>query len=192
MVSSLSRFICVTALFCALGSGAWAQESELKGFRKISLELSNRIAPHNQILPLNQFVPAPGIEALLGTWLTFANDHVYHNGNANPANMMIWNVIASQFADNMGQSCIQPKMTFNSEFLASLNSLCAWPQAAAKSEEAMTGYWLLMMGYDAPEDEFLAWRDFFLKSDYASKSGTEAVKAMSFAILMNPYFILEK
>jgi hypothetical protein len=182
----------IMPLLLVLGSGAWAQESQLKGFRKISLELSNRIAPRNQVLPLMQFVPAPGIEALLGTWLTFANVHAYHNGNPNPVNMVIWNVIASQFAESLGQSCIQPKMPFNPEFLKSLNALCAWPADSAKTEEAMTAYWILMMGYDAPEQEFRVWREFFLNSEYASKSGAEAVQAMSFAILMNPYFNLEK
>jgi len=55
----------------------------------------------------------------------------------------------------------------------------------------MMEYWLYIMGYNAPEAEYVAWRDYFLAS-YGSRPGADTVTAMTLAITMNPYFLLHK
>ena len=52
-------------------------------------------------------------------------------------------------------------------------------------------YWLSIMGYNAPEAEYVAWRDYFLAS-YQGRPAAETVSAMTLAITMNPYFLLHK
>ena len=47
------------------------------------------------------------------------------------------------------------------------------------------------MGYNAPETEYVAWRDYVLAS-YKDQPAAETVAAMTLAITMNPYFLLHK
>jgi hypothetical protein len=47
------------------------------------------------------------------------------------------------------------------------------------------------MGYNASEEEYVAWRDFFL-SEYAKQPAAETIAAMTFAITMNPSFLLHR
>jgi hypothetical protein len=47
------------------------------------------------------------------------------------------------------------------------------------------------MGYNASEHEYAAWRDLFLR-EYATEPATETVAAMTFAITMNPSFLLNR
>jgi hypothetical protein len=72
-----------------------------------------------------------------------------------------------------------------------LRRLCTWPAAEAKSDAGLLDFWLAVMGYNAPESEYAAWRDFF-RSAYADRPAAETVSAMTFAITMNPYFLLHK
>ena len=46
------------------------------------------------------------------------------------------------------------------------------------------------MGFSAPREEYLAWRDFFLNSSYRDKPAREAVPAMALSIMLNPHFLL--
>jgi hypothetical protein len=55
----------------------------------------------------------------------------------------------------------------------------------------MLAFWLAIMGYSAPEEEYQAWRTFFLSSAYKDKPAGETVSAMSLAILMNPFLLLQ-
>ena len=102
------------------------------------------------------------MEDLLGTWFRFGGEHIYQNGLPNSVNMVIWHVALSRFSKSMAASCKTPEFAFHPRFLATLKKLCAWPAAEARSEAVLLDFWLSVMGYNAPEEEFLAWRDFFL------------------------------
>jgi hypothetical protein len=52
-------------------------------------------------------------------------------------------------------------------------------------------FWFSVMGYNAPQSEYAAWREFFLTS-YASRPAAETIDAMTLAITMNPYFLLHR
>ena len=47
------------------------------------------------------------------------------------------------------------------------------------------------MGYNASEDEYVAWREFFLR-EYRKQPASETISAMTFAITMNPSFLLHR
>ena len=72
-----------------------------------------------------------------------------------------------------------------------MQKLCAWPAESAKSDAVLQEFWLSVMGYNAPEAEYAAWRDFFRQS-YGQRAAAETVAAMTLAITMNPYFLLHK
>ena len=109
----------------------------------------------------------------------------------NALNMTIWHVALSGFAKAVGQSCTTPRLAFHPRFIATLHKLCAWPAAEARDESVLLEFWTSVMGYNASEDEYVAWRDFFLR-EYASQPAAEAIAAMTFAITMNPSFLLHK
>ena len=170
---------------------AMAQSSQFKGWAAISKELSTRIAPKDQPLDLDEFLPSESMDDLLGTWTTFGTEHRFRNGVPNALNMTIWHVALSGFAKAVGQSCTTPRLVFHPRFIATLRKLCAWPGAEARDESALIEFWTSVMGYNASEDEYVAWRDFFLR-EYAKQPAAETIAAMTFAITMNPSFLLHR
>jgi len=172
-------------------SGAGAQSSQFKGLSALSRELSTRIAPKDQPLELDQFLPSEGMDDLLGTWTTFGTEHHFRNGMPNALNMTIWHVTLSGFAEAVGQSCTTSRLALHPKFIATLRKLCAWPAAEARDETVMLDFWTSVMGYNASVDEYAAWRDFFLR-EYAAQPAAETITAMTLAITMNPSFLLHR
>ena len=165
---------------------------QLKGMAAISQELSARIATREEPFELDRFMPADGLDELAGTWADFGAVHRFSNGTPNPVNMVIMHASLSGFAEAMGKSCREPVLQLNDSFADTLEDICTWPKPAAKSDAVMSAFWLALMGYEAPKEEYLAWRDFFLASSYRDRPATETVTAMTLAIAMNPYFLVTK
>ena len=172
-------------------AGAVAQSAQFKGWAAVSRELSIRLAPQDHPFDLDEFLPSKSMDELLGTWTTFGTEHRFRNGTPNALNMTIWHAALAGFAKAVGQSCTSPRLVFHERFLATLHKLCAWPAPEAKDEAVLFAFWTSVMGYNAGEREYAAWRDFFL-SEYANQPGTETVAAMTFAITMNPSFLLHR
>ena len=126
-----------------------AQSSQFKGWAAISKELSTRIAPKDQPLDLDEFLPSESMDDLLGTWTTFGTEHRFRNGVPNALNMTIWHVALSGFAKAVGQSCTTPRLAFHPRFIATLHKLCAWPAAEARDERVLLEFWTSVMGYNA-------------------------------------------
>lgn len=185
------RAVLLASVLGLCAAPAPAQNSQFKGLAAVSRELSARIAPRDMQLELQDFVPTFSLEEMLGAWGTFGSEHTFRNGTPNPLNMVIWRVTLSRFAGAMGDSCASPRFTFNPRFLAVLRKVCAWPAAEAKADAVLLEFWLALMGYNAPEAEYAAWRDFF-RGAYADRPAADTVSAMTLAITMNPYFLLHK
>ena len=168
-----------------------AQSAQFKGWIATWKELSSRIAPADRPLDVERFLPAEDMEDLLGTWSTFGTEHQFRNGYPNSLSMMIWQVALSSFADAMGQSCLRPQLTFHPAFAATLGSICRWPAVGAQSDDTMRAFWQAVMGYNARESEYSAWRD-FIRRDYAKRTAAEAVGAMTLAITLHPSFLLHR
>jgi len=165
---------------------------QLKGMAMISMELASRISPPDLAFELDQFMPADGLDELAGTWSSFGTEHRFSNGTPNPVNMVILYASLSSFADAMGKSCAGPVFPLNDSFADTLEIICQWPRPEARNDEMMTAYWLAIMGYEAPREEYVAWRDFFMSAAYRDKPAAEVVSAMTLAITMNPYFLIQK
>jgi len=186
------RFALVLAFAIGLyPARALPQTSQFKGWAAISQELSTRIAPAGEPLDLGEFLPADDMEDLLGTWSTFGTEHTFRNGVPNALNLMIWQVTLSGFANAVGESCEKDRLVFHPRFDAVLHKLCAWPAPAAKDEAVLLDFWLGIMGHNAGEDEYIAWREFFL-TQYRDRKPAETIAAMTLAITMNPRFLLHR
>jgi len=76
-------------------------------------------------------------------------------------------------------------------FHAALMPLCKWPADSAKSDTALYNYYTALLSFDAPPEEFAAWKDYFLNNaQYANAPASTALPAMTLAALFNPYFLL--
>ena len=187
------KLVCVHLTLVLLSSAeASPRTSEFKGWAAVSRELSTRLAPTGRPLKMDQFIPAAGLDALLGTWFTFGSEHSFRNGLPNSVNVLIWHVALSGFARTMGDSCLAPKLDFNSRFAAVLARVCAWPSPEASGDDVMLDFWLSLMGYNAPAEEFTAWRDFMRASSFRERPANEAIEAMTLSLTMNPYFLLHR
>jgi hypothetical protein len=105
--------------------------------------------------------------------------------------MVLMRLTLSRFSQALARTCANPQLLLNETFYDTLEALCTWPSAEAKSEQVMMAFWLAMMGYNAPQEEYSIWRDFVLAT-YERKKAQEAIEAMTLALLMNPYFLLEQ
>jgi hypothetical protein len=193
-VAAGDTMIRVLAAFMSLwlaASAALAQTSQFKGWAAISRELSTRIAPKDEPLDLGEFLPAEDMEDLLGTWSSFGTEHTFRNGVPNALNLMIWHVTLSGFANAVGETCTSDRLFFHPRFMKTLQQLCRWPLAAAKEEGVLLEFWTSVMGYNAGEDEYLVWKEFFLR-EYSDSKPAETVAAMTLAITMNPRFLLHR
>lgn len=128
-----------------------------------------------------------------------AND--FRNGTPNALNMLLWQMVISGMSEDLASSCGSPSLLargsssykFNESFAGRLNALCAWPNPEVKNETNFLNLWWAVQGFDAPREEFEAWRDFFLSSSspYANATHKEALTAMFKTMLLSPYFLLE-
>jgi len=185
------RALAALAMIWLATSAAFAQTSQFKGWAAISRELSTRIAPRDEPLDLGEFLPAEDMEDLLGTWSSFGTEHTFRNGVPNALNLMIWHVTLSGFANAVGETCESERLVFHPRFIKTLQQLCQWPLPAAKEERVLLEFWTSMMGYNAGEDEYLVWKEFFLR-EYRDGKPPETVAAMTLAITMNPRFLLHR
>lgn len=120
-------------------------------------------------------------------------ENAFRNGEPNAINTLIWQMALDAFAKDMAGHCEgRSRLLLQPLFQSTLATICRWPAPEAQSEPAMRMLWLSVMSYDAPEEEYLAWRDFFLRSSFASRPASEAVPALLFSILYNPHFLLRK
>ncbi|MGE0004279.1 MAG: hypothetical protein AB7S92_01700 [Parvibaculaceae bacterium] len=187
----MRRFALAMLVLILTGASVRAQDPQLKGLAALSRELSARIAPRDDPLELDIFIPADGLDDLAGTWSTFGTQHKFQNGTPNPVNMVIMQAALSGFAASLGESCATPQLSFHPQFLEILRNLCKWPAASAKADAVMRGFWVSIMGYDAPMQEYDAWRS-FMRREYGERPAAETIEAMTLAITMNPYFLMDK
>lgn len=144
-----------------------------------------------------------GLPILLGGFSGEGLHNDFRNGTPNGMNILLWQIVLSKFADDVAASCgtdnnpvylgYSYSFKYNSQLAARLKPLCTWPSATAKEEDNLLQLWLSVMSFDAPKEEYEAWRDFFLASTspFANGSNKDVLKAMLRAMLLNPYFLLE-
>jgi hypothetical protein len=167
-----------------------AAPAQFKGLNALSKELSARIAPIEAPIELDRFMPADGLDDLTGTWSTFGTVHTFQNGQPNAVNMVLLRLAFSRFAKSLADSCVSPQLLLNEPFFDTLEALCTWPSAEAKSEDVLMSFWLSMMGYNAPKGEYESWRE-FVRLTYAKRKSADAIEAMTVALMLNPYFLLQ-
>ncbi len=198
-------FFLFLILLLAPGSAS-AQPALYRGFSAIERLLAERILMEGSefsfqksYLKLESPIPeAPSPDtfsliSLLGAYDPFSGNNQFQNGVPNAINMMLWQLLLQLTADDVGNYCRGAgRLPLHPFFKAILDPICRWPAAEAKTDGNLRNFWLSVMGYDAPEEEFLAWERFALTSRLSEKPAVEAVSQLFFLITYNPHFLLRK
>ena len=188
MISSFS-------LFSATVFADGIRHAQFRGWTVIGEDLSTRLGVR---LNMDRYLPAEGLDQLMGTWGASGSHNSFLNGLPNSLNILIWQTALRSLARDLAANC-KPRgqgLAVSAAFRATLQSLCRWPAPTAKDPVLLEKFWRsLMGGYVPPPDvatELNAWMAFFLNaSSFKDKTdAAEVVEAMTLAILMNPYFLL--
>lgn len=167
-----------------------ATPARMKGLSALSQELSARIATPDAPIDLSLFMPGEGLEALAGTWQPLGSEHSFQNGEPNAVNMVLIRLAFDGFAKGLSASCDTAQFPLNEAFYDTLEAMCGWPSSDAQSDEVMQDFWIYLMGYNAGPAEYKAWRD-FIRTNYDGKGPRESIEAMTLALMLNPYFLLQ-
>ncbi len=138
---------------------------------------------------------------LLGVYSNIGPLNDFRNGTPNSLNMLLWNMALSGLSKDIAESCGTQQIViekfiridYNPHFADRLGALCKEPVIDFKNEESLLNFWWAVQGFDAPREEYVAWRDFFMspQSPYAKASSKEVINAMLKTMFLNPYFLLE-
>jgi hypothetical protein len=201
MKRSIFKATSICALqVCILASTARAAVvGQFKGYVVINKTLHERIWESNASIKLGKYLgesyspTSPNLLDLLGTYKGGTMGAGFQNGVPNVLNMLLWKMIFTGLSQDIAALCVNPnRPEFRAEFISRVRQLCQWPGAGAKSDTVMNAFWNSLMSYDAPYDEYYAWKNFFKTSSYKNASSSKAVEAMAMAILNNPHFLLNK
>jgi len=189
-----SMIACLTLLSCFFHPAmATAKVGEYRGYIAAESLISERLLLEGAPFSFSTYSNGQrGLLNLLGFYES-DGENSFRNGQPNSINMLMWQMVLQGFASDVAAHCTnQSRLLFQPVFRSTLDTLCRWPSPEAQDDATMRMFWLSVMSYDAPEEEYLAWRDFFLRSSYVSRPASEAVSALILSILYNPHFLLRK
>src|SRR6185437_16949201 len=121
---------------------------------------------------------------LLGSYDDNSGNDAFRNGDPNALNMLLWQMLLQLTTSDIASHCKkEEKLPYSAFFQSVIDPLCDWPSPAAKTEDHLRNFWLALMGYDAPEEEFLAWEKFATTSSLAEKPASDALPALFFLVV---------
>ncbi|MEI8025964.1 MAG: hypothetical protein WCI18_06425 [Pseudomonadota bacterium] len=176
---------------------------EFKGILATNKIIATRLFKAGELqFALSQYLGSEtSVMELLGIYSNVGPLNDFRNGTPNSLNMLLWNIALSGLSSDIAESCGSPqiviegslKIDYNPQFAERLGALCKGPALDFKNEESLLNFWWAVEGFDAPREEYLAWRDFFMspQSPYAKAASKEVIHAMLKIMFLNPYFLLE-
>jgi hypothetical protein len=173
--------------------------THFKGYVEITKAINDRLFKSPGSFDFKRYLGGEGttdLSPLLGVYEGEGVDGGFRNGAPNATNMFLWYYSLSSFAKSVASACTrspEPMVEgLNATFLSAVKAFSAWPEASARSDEAFLGLWRSTMGYDAPDSEFEAWKEFFRGPGYAGATPPALVRELLVSVLMNPHFLLRK
>ena len=180
---------------------AQAGHDEFRGYAEVNKLIHERVAQENgfelgQYLDKVSALPTSGdLLSLLGTFDVSDPSSTFRNGDPNSINMLLWYIALDKFATDIASHCTMGLGTLilRDEFWAALKPLCAWPEPSAKTDAVLYLFWSALLRYDAPPEEFQAWKTFFIQEPaYQNASAQTVISEMGLSALYNPYFLLKQ
>ncbi|MGZ3652126.1 MAG: hypothetical protein ACXVB9_19835 [Bdellovibrionota bacterium] len=174
-------------------------EPSFKGYEAVAEILTERLLADGSEFSFHKYLKSPGDKVdtssllnLLGSYDKTSGTNQFRNGDPNSVSMLLWQLLLQLTGKDVADRCRGQGIRVNPIFQAALDPICKWPSPEAQSDSSLRGFWTSVMGYDAPEEEFLAWKQFALSSSFANRPASEAVPAFFFLITINPHFLLRE
>jgi len=174
--------------------------SQYLGYTVINQNLRERIMTPDSTFNLGKYLGENrseprangGLLALLGTYVGGDLDAGFRNGDPNPMNSILWYVALGGLARDFAKQCDTPPsdLPLSPEFKTVLMKFCTWPNGAQLTDDQLYSFWNSLVGFDAPNDEFQAWRDFARSPEMVAMPAKAAIQSLGLAALFNPYFLL--
>jgi hypothetical protein len=172
----------------------------LRGYTAVNAAVKDRILDQptfelGKYIGENLYTPFPtgaGLLPLLGSYAGMIAGE-YRNGQPNTVNTLIWYLLIQRLSRDIAQSC-SPEggpLKLRAEFKQALDPLCQWPDASARTPQALENLWSSMIEFDAPPSEMEAWRDqLALGPAYQNAAATDALADFITGALFNAYFLV--
>jgi hypothetical protein len=176
---------------------------QFKGYTEINRVLKERIVASSDF-ELGGYVgendsapPVDGLTELLGFYRKDHDlDEGFRAGHPNSLSMVLWSSLLSRLGRDIGEVCAKsgqesPAFALTPRFRQALIPVCRWPQAGSASPVVLRPFWDALMGFDAPDSEYLAWQRFADEEVKAGRPAPQAIPRLVVAALLNPYFLLK-
>ena len=188
----------IALLVLILSFSAWAKfdnVGEFFGARNTNKKIYQGLLNGTADFQLADYVGSDALSQLLG-YQPGGLDTSFRNGIPNPTNMMLWSLAFEKISFELGAIChgnSDSKMAkqLREDVLEDVLTLCSWPNPPARDEELWDRIWFYTIAYDAPENEIVAWKSFFMTS-YEVTTAEQLVSDAFFSIFMNPHYLLRK
>ena len=194
----MKKLLIGLSVFIVVGAGAKILSSQFWGYDAINAILKERLFIENTKFSFENFVGSAELGKLLGYHAGDGIDDGFRNGDPNPTNMALWNLGFSSLASWFGQVCDerQPEdeifKEIQTDVVSAMKAFCAWPAEGSRNNENLARLWEIVVGYDSPESEFVAWRDFLMSDEYSQESGKVVLEEALKMAWLNPYFLLRR
>jgi hypothetical protein len=167
--------------------------TQFYGYYQTQAIIKQRVYTEDSQFTIGDYLGSKDLGLLLGASSGDGLDSGFRNGLPNATNMSLWRVAMTGLANDWSNVCVDSYVKqneLNTEAIAIFKAICDWPSSTARNKEGLERLWLLIMGYQAPHEEFEIWSDYFMQDKFKKLSGQEAVDQLSYSILLNPYFLL--
>ena len=178
--------------------------ADLQGFSQVNKNLQDRLFSADVPNPfsLGRYIGGSNIGKLMGYYQGNGLTSGFYNSQPNATNMLLWYLAFEGLSTDLSKICQKPEQTsenpsgvilqLNDFYKSKLQGLCAWPETQSRNETALSALWLATMSYDAPQEEYDAWKAFLLSDEFLHVNSEAAIKAMLKSIFLNPYFLLRQ
>lgn len=172
---------------------------EYRGVSEIDGAIRTRMLKEGSSFSIRSYLGEFSLGELLGIFKSSGGATLFINSKPNAANLVLYHLALRALARDVSESvCLSSESSssaslfLNEAFRTTVEVLCAWPAAAARSDGALEQLWLGIMDYDAPHSEFLEWKGFLQSNALDTMTGREAIRDAVFTALYNPHFLLRK
>jgi hypothetical protein len=184
------------------GSPAPAPEVKVagyKGYDAINQALLGRFVRGPEGFQLTSYLgrSGPDLTMLLGAWQGTGVSNEFANARPNATSFLIWRTAFIGLGRDVARLCPgtaeAPQVAgleLHPGAAAATAAVCRWSDGNRENPDAWLAFWLALVGYDAPFEEYQTWRAHFEGPTYRSLPAREVIPLMVAGALLNPPVLL--
>ncbi len=170
-----------------------------KGYEAVNQVLLSRFILQPTSFQLSDYFGESGAElaTLLGAWRGDGLHNQFANGAPNAMSFVIWRVAFSALGRDVAALCpsgggltMVQGLLLRPDAAEAVGHLCEWPKAEAQTDGTLLTLWSSLVGYDAPYEDYAAWRDHFYAPVYQPVKPEKVIPLIISSALLNPHLLL--